>query len=115
MTLKEQNERNGPMFTNKPIVIRNATDADARVLRDLAHLDDRKQMSDRALIAEVDGVPHAALDLSDGSVAADPFAPTAQLVELLQLRASTLVSVNPPTRRKRAAAFGHPARVAGAR
>ena len=69
------------------IVIRHASAADARTLLDLALLDDRAPLTGPALIAEVDGVPRAALDLHDGSVAADPFAHTAQLVELLKLHA----------------------------
>jgi hypothetical protein len=69
------------------IVIRHASDADACVLFDLAMLDDREPLSGPALIAEVDGVARVALDLHDGSVAADPFARTAQLVELLRLHA----------------------------
>jgi len=69
------------------IVIRHAGDADARTLIDLAMLDDRAPLTGPALIAEVDGVARAALDLHDGSVAADPFARTAELVELLKLRA----------------------------
>ena len=69
------------------IVIRHATDADIRTLADLATLDSREPLTGPALIAEVDGVARAALDLHDGSVAADPFAPTAELVELLRLHA----------------------------
>lgn len=69
------------------IVIRHASDADARVLIDLALLDERAPLIGPALIAEVAGVPRAALDLQDGSVAADPFARTAELVELLRLHA----------------------------
>lgn len=70
------------------IVIRRATDADARLLIDLALLDDRAPLTGPALLAEVDGVARAALDLHDGSVAADPFARTAELVELLRLHAN---------------------------
>jgi len=69
------------------IVIRRATDADSFALADLATLDSREPLTGPALIAEVDGVVVAALDLHDGSVAADPFAPTAELVELLRLHA----------------------------
>lgn len=71
------------------IVIRHATDADICALADLAILDSREPLRGPALIAEVDGVAVAALDLSDGSVAADPFVPTAELVELLRLHART--------------------------
>lgn len=69
------------------IAIRHASDADARTLLDLAMLDDREPLHGPALIAEVNGVARAALDLHDGSVAADPFARTADLVELLKLHA----------------------------
>jgi hypothetical protein len=69
------------------IVIRHATDADICALADLAILDSREPIVGPALIAEVDGVPRAALATADGSVAADPFAPTAELVELLRLHA----------------------------
>ncbi len=69
------------------IVIRRATDSDIRAIADLAILDSREPLTGPALIAEVDGVARAALDLNDGSVAADPFAPTAELVELLRLHA----------------------------
>ena len=69
------------------IVIRRATDADLGALADLAVLDSRDALTGPALLAEVDGVVRAALDTADGSVAADPFAPTAELVELLRLHA----------------------------
>jgi hypothetical protein len=69
------------------IVIRHATDADVVALADLAILDSREPLTGPALIAEVDGVARAALDTADGSVAADPFAPTVELVELLRLHA----------------------------
>lgn len=69
------------------IVLRHATDADARALIDLALLDDRAPLTGPALLAEVGGVARAALDLHDGSVAADPFARTAELVVLLRLHA----------------------------
>ena len=69
------------------IVIRHATAADARAVAELAILDSREPLSGPVLIAEVDGVARAALDLQDGSVAADPFALTTELVELLHLHA----------------------------
>ena len=69
------------------IVIRRATHCDIRALADLAILDSREPLTGPVLVAEADGVLRAALDLHDGSVAADPFAPTAQLVELLRVHA----------------------------
>jgi len=72
------------------IVIRRATDADNGTLADLAVLDSRAPITGPALVAEVDGAVLAALDTADGSVAADPFAPTAELVELLRLHARAM-------------------------
>ena len=72
------------------IVIRRATDADIRTLADLAILDSRSPLTGPALVAEIDGGVLAALDLADGSVAADPFAPTAELVELLRMHARAI-------------------------
>ncbi|HEV2787259.1 MAG TPA: hypothetical protein VGV67_12755, partial [Solirubrobacteraceae bacterium] len=92
------------------IVIRHATAADERALADLAALDERAQLTGPALIAEVDGAARAALDLHDGSVAADPFARTDQLVELLRLHAGGRRTVR-TTLRDRAAALLRPVAV----
>jgi hypothetical protein len=75
------------MYPSHSIVIRHSLEEDVRAVAGLAILDSRPELRRPALIAEVDGVPRAALDLSDGSVAADPFAPTRELVELLRVRA----------------------------
>jgi hypothetical protein len=102
--------------TNHPIVIRHAGDAHTCALHNLALLDSREPLTGPALIGEVDGIPRAALDLSDGTVAADPFVPTAELVELLRLRAFTLVPADIPTRlRARVAALVRHPRAAGIR
>ena len=90
------------------IVIRDATDADICTLTDLAVLDSRAPLAGPALVAEVDGVARAALDLRDGSVAADPFAATQELVELLRLHARVAHGVR-RGRRRRVAAFLRPA------
>jgi hypothetical protein len=76
------------------IVIRHAVEEDVRTLAGLAILDSRAELTGPALLAEVDGVARAALDLRDGSVAADPFAPTTELVELLRLRARGLAAAH---------------------
>jgi hypothetical protein len=80
------------MYPSHSIVIRHAIDEDVRTLAGLAILDSRPELTGPALLAEVDGVPRAALDLRDGSVAADPFAPTTHLVELLRLRAKGIAA-----------------------
>ena len=89
------------------IVMRHASAADRDVLADLAALDDRAPLSGHALIAEVDGTARAALDLEDGSIAADPFARTVQLVELLRLHAG-ITRARRGSLRGRVAAFLRP-------
>jgi hypothetical protein len=78
------------MHPSHSIVIRQAVEEDGRTLAGLAILDSRDELTGPALLAEVDGVARAALDLRDGSVAADPFSPTTELVELLRLGARGL-------------------------
>ena len=95
------------------IVIRRATDADIRALADLAVLDSRDALTGPALVAEVDGVILAALDTADGSVVADPFAPTAELVELLRVpaRATRAPRTGQGALRGRVASFVRPGSV----
>ncbi|HVF79780.1 MAG TPA: hypothetical protein VNA28_15895 [Solirubrobacteraceae bacterium] len=93
------------------IVIRHAGDADEPMLIDLALLDDRAPLHGPALIAEVDGVARAALDLDDGSVAADPFARTAELVELLKLHARGTRGTGRSSLRGRVSSFLRPVSV----
>lgn len=78
------------MIHSPTIVIRLASTADAATLSSLAELDSRPPLAGPAMLAEVDGTIRAALDLSDGSVAADPFVRTADVVEMLRLRARRL-------------------------
>ena len=75
------------MTASQTIVIRHSNTADAETLDRLAILDSRGPFTGPALIAEVDGVARAARDLHDGSVAADPFFPSATLVDLLAVHA----------------------------
>ena len=83
------------MYPSPTIVIRLATLSDHRTLSNLAALDSRPPLAGPAMLAEVDGVVRAALDLSDGSVAADPFVSSAELVDLLRLRARRLDGEEP--------------------
>jgi hypothetical protein len=75
------------LTTADPIVIRRAYPDDATALTSLAQLDSTRLPSDDFLVAEVDGELKAALGLSSGAVAADPFHPSAPLVRLLHLHA----------------------------
>ncbi len=69
------------------ISIRAATHGDGPALARLAALDSAPVPFGPTLIAEVDGRPRAALSVSEGRVIGDPFARTAELVELLRVHA----------------------------
>ena len=68
------------------LTIRVATPSDARAVQRLAALDSAYGFNGRVLLAEADGELVAAISLVDGSVIADPFKPTAEIVRLLRLR-----------------------------
>jgi hypothetical protein len=70
------------------IVIRRAYPDDAACLERLARLDSRRPLDGPVLLAERDGRILAALATATGRHIADPFAPTADLVALLEVRAA---------------------------
>ena len=69
------------------MILRTERPTDEQALRRLAALDSVRPLRGNALVAEVAGRPIAALDLTDGRVVADPFEHTAEVVELLHVRA----------------------------
>jgi hypothetical protein len=69
------------------ITIRPATAEDRGALARLAALDERPLPSGDVLLAFVDGELRAAVPARSGLAMADPFEPTADVVELLRLRA----------------------------
>ena len=75
------------------IVIREATGSDTFALRRLAALDDRPALRGRALVAEERGELRAAIDLDSGRVIANPFARTADLVDLLRVQRGHVATV----------------------
>ncbi len=81
-----------------PVILRLASHDDEELAETLAQLDSAPPLIGRKLLAYVDGWPVAAMSLEDGRVVATPFAPTAQAVAMLRLRASQLT---PPTRDRR--------------
>src|SRR3954452_14209408 len=72
------------------ISIRRSAPGDGSALYALAALDERDWAGGPALVAEVDGTLEAALPLDGSSAFADPFAATAEIVALLELRAAQL-------------------------
>ena len=55
-------------------------------LERLAMLSERPLHDGDWLVADVDGVPVAAVSVEDGATVYDPFKPTSQIVSLLELR-----------------------------
>jgi hypothetical protein len=70
-------------------------------VRALAQRDSRLVPAGMLLVAEVDGQVRAVLSLDTGEVVADPFVPSAALVDLLRTRARQLTCGAPPRRRRR--------------
>jgi hypothetical protein len=69
------------------VSIRLARPSDLPALRRLAGRDSRPLPGGELLVALVEGDVRAALSLRSGEAVADPFHPTAALVELLRMRA----------------------------
>jgi hypothetical protein len=83
------------------LTIRTATVHDDADLVRLGALDSAEPPAGRVLLAEVDGRVHAAVEVSTGRVVADPFEPTADLAQVLRLRAARLAVAAAPDRRLR--------------
>jgi hypothetical protein len=66
------------------LVVRRGRHADTNALAILAALDSARALTGRTVVGEVDGRLVAAISLHDGRVVADPFAPTADVVEALR-------------------------------
>jgi hypothetical protein len=73
---------------NDTITIRHSTGADRAGILRLATLDGRLAPAGEAILAFVDGELRAAVPLGGGDAVADPFHRTAELVDLLRLRAA---------------------------
>jgi hypothetical protein len=71
-----------------PFTIRPAQPSDEPTLRWLAALAAEPALRRPALIADVDGLPAAAISVADGRVVADPFRRTAGLPARLRLHRS---------------------------
>ena len=83
-----------------PVLVRPARSADASDLAVLATLDSAAPLTGEILLAVSGGEVAAAMSIDTGAVIADPFVPTAHLVELLRTAARPA-----PRRRARLAAL----------
>jgi hypothetical protein len=81
------------------ITIRRLTGDDAEALARLAQRDTRRLPVEPVLGAELDGGLVAAISIATGDVIADPFRPTAAIVDMLRVRAEELDSEPPAPRR----------------
>jgi hypothetical protein len=70
-----------------PLVLRPATSVDSADLERLAALDSARPLEGDVLLAYAGGDVRAALSLDSGRVVADPFWPSAELVQLLRAAA----------------------------
>jgi hypothetical protein len=73
-------------MSNKTLTIRRSDVTDSGALARLAVLDSSSSFTGDALIAEVGDELWAAVEIDTGSAIADPFRPSAVLVDLLRLR-----------------------------
>jgi hypothetical protein len=80
--------RSAPAKDDAPVLIRRAAADDAPAIARLAALDERELPGGERLIALLGERPVAAVEVRSGASVADPFTPTAGIVELLGLRAA---------------------------
>jgi hypothetical protein len=73
--------------------VRAATAADLAELVVLAELDGQAPISGPALVADVAGLPTAAISLRDGRVIADPYQDTAALASILRVHVASLAAL----------------------
>ena len=76
----------------KNVTVRRSTSGDESALARLAALDSASPPRGPALIAEADARVLAALPLGSGRPIADPFEPTLEPVQLLELRRSQIAA-----------------------
>ncbi|WP_027005476.1 hypothetical protein [Conexibacter woesei] len=90
------------MTTADGVTLRHAFPDDAQAVDRLAALDSRSSPPPAPLLlAEIDGEPWAALSLKDGTTIADPFRPTAALLDLLRRRHAQLAAAEETSRPRR--------------
>jgi hypothetical protein len=76
------------------VAIRLARSEDDYAITRVAALDSRSKPAGRVLVAEADGEVIAALSVSDGSTAADPFSWTSEIMELMEMRAAQIAAAD---------------------
>ena len=87
-----------PHAGERSVTLRFGCADDEKALARLAELDSSGPPAQPVLLAEIDGQLLAALALTDGTVVADPFHRTADLIDLLRARARQLDGNRRPRR-----------------
>jgi hypothetical protein len=82
-----------PVAAERSVTLRFGIPADRWPLARLAELDSAAPPAQPVLLVEVDGQLRAALALAGGAIIADPFYPTADLIDLLLARARHLGAI----------------------
>ena len=80
--------------STESVLMRRASAEDSARIRTLALLDNKRVPAGPFLVAEAGGEIVAARSLSTGTVIADPFRLTSDIVAMLQLRANQIGAVN---------------------
>ena len=80
--------------STESVLMRRASAEDSARIRTLAQLDNKRVPAGPFLVAEASGEIVAARSLSTGTVVADPFRLTSDIVAMLQLRANQLGLTN---------------------
>jgi hypothetical protein len=88
--LHRRAERN--RWTRDASSIELRRNASREELERLAALSERPLHEGNWIVADVDGVPVAAVSVEDGTTVYDPFRPTAQAVSLLQFRRKQMLA-----------------------
>jgi hypothetical protein len=83
-------QANADATAERSVTLRIGSAADEGPLARLAALDSSAPPAHPVLLAEVDGRLLAAIALTGGAVVADPFHPTADLIDLLRARTRQL-------------------------
>jgi hypothetical protein len=91
-----------------PVTVRPAYPDDAQALRRLAALDSSSLPAEPLIVAEVEGELRVAVSASDLHAIADPFHPTAHVVEMVRDHIARSARESRPRRRfaRRAPALG---------
>jgi len=93
--------RRGSVADGLRLVLRRSTAEDEQALARLARLDSAPRPTGPMLVAEVEERIVAAVPLGGGRPIADPFRPTADIIELLEVRAELASPVRRPAPRSR--------------